>query len=60
MKAVRDQGEEGLYARPRPGAPPRLTAQQLRQVPELLSHGAEAYGFKGQVSTCGRVAKVIG
>ena len=60
MKAVRDQGEVGLHARPRPGAPPRLTALELRQVPEFLSQGAETYGFKGQVWTCARVAKVIG
>lgn len=28
-------------------------------VPELLWHGAEAYGFRGSVWTCGRIAKVI-
>ena len=60
MKTVREQGGQGLRARPHPGALPKLTSPQLLQVPEFLSHGAEAYGFKGQVWTCARVAKVIG
>lgn len=29
------------------------------QIPEFLWHGPEAYGFRGAVWTCGRVAKVI-
>jgi transposase len=28
-------------------------------IPEFLSHGAEAYGFRGEVWTCARVAQVI-
>jgi DDE superfamily endonuclease len=28
-------------------------------IPELLSHGAEAYGFRGEFWTCTRVATVI-
>jgi transposase len=28
-------------------------------IPELLSHGAEAYGFQGEFWTCTRVATVI-
>jgi len=28
-------------------------------IPELLWHGAEAYGFRGLVWTCGRIAQVI-
>ena len=28
-------------------------------IPEFLWHGAEAYGFRGEVWTCGRIAKVI-
>lgn len=39
MKVVRDQGEAGLRARPRPGAPPRLTPRQLGQVPEFCRMG---------------------
>lgn len=28
-------------------------------MPELLERGAEAYGFRGQVWTCKRIAEVI-
>lgn len=59
MAAVREHGEDGLLARPHKGAAPRLTSDQLRLVPEFLSHGAEAYGFRGEVWTCARVAAVI-
>ncbi len=30
-----------------PGCQPRLTSEQLNQLPELLERGAEAYGFRG-------------
>lgn len=59
MKLVSEEGVAGLQARPRPGAPRRLTDEQLYMLPEFLSHGAEAYGFHGQVWTCARVSKVI-
>jgi transposase len=36
-----------------------LTADQKRLIPEFLWHGPEAYGFRGQVWTCARIAKVI-
>src|SRR5215204_4219769 len=58
MAAVREHGEDGLLARPHKGATPRLTPERLRLVPEFLSHGAEAYGFRGEVWTCARVAEV--
>jgi hypothetical protein len=44
---------------PRPGHPPKLTAAQKRLIPEFLWHGAEAYGFRGEVWTCARIAQVI-
>jgi transposase len=56
---VRDNGPEALRARPTPGRAPRLNTDQVRSIPELLWHGPEAYGFRGQVWTCARVAKVI-
>ena len=59
IKRVHEQGEEGLHARPRLGAPPKLTAAQKELIPEFLSHGAESYGFRGEGWTCGRVAQVI-
>jgi transposase len=56
---VRDGGPEALRAHPSPGHPPRLSAAQKRLIPEFLWHGAEAYGFRGEVWTCARVAQVI-
>lgn len=59
MSAVRERGDEALLAHPHLGAPARLTEQQRSQIPAFLSHGAEAYGFRGQLWTCARVARVI-
>ena len=42
-----------------PGHPPKLSDAQKRLIPEFLWHGAEAYGFRGQVWTCARIALVI-
>jgi transposase len=52
-------GPEALMSHPSAGCPPKLTAAQLGMLPELLWHGAEAYGFRGDVWTCARVAQVI-
>jgi transposase len=52
-------GSVALLARRSPGHPPKLTADQKRLIPEFLWHGAEAYGFRGQVWTCARIATVI-
>lgn len=52
-------GRQALRSRPIPGRPCGLTADQKKLIPEFLWHGAESYGFKGQVWTCFRVAKVI-
>ena len=57
MKRVAQEGEEGL--RPHKGAVPRLTTEEKAQLPEFLSLDAEAYGFRGAVWTCERVAAVI-
>jgi transposase len=51
--------EEGLRRHPAPGPTPKLTPDQLAQVPTLLDRGAEAYGFRGQAWTCKRVGEVI-
>lgn len=59
MKCVAQEGEDGLRARPHKGATPRLTSEEKAQLPEFLSLGAEAYGFRGEVWTCERVATVI-
>jgi transposase len=59
MKAAREEGEAGLQARLQPGATPRLSEAELALLPELLAAGAEAYGFRGEVWTCARVAVAI-
>jgi transposase len=59
MKAVREHGDRGLQARLHKGATPRLTPEQKALLPDYLSHGAEAYGFRGEVWTCARVATLI-
>src|SRR4051812_40087230 len=59
LARARQGGPEALLARPAPGRPPKLSPRQMRLIPEFLWHGAEAYGFRGQVWTCARVARVI-
>ena len=41
------------------GRTPKLTAQQIRLIPDFLWHGPEPYGFRGDVWTCDRVAGVL-
>lgn len=52
-------GRAALLSRPIPGRPAGLSPRQRRMIPEFLWHGPEAYGFRGSVWTCARVAKVI-
>jgi transposase len=57
--AARHGGVDALRTHPAPGPLPRLTPEQKRLIPEFLWQGPEAYGFRGQVWTCARIAKVI-
>jgi transposase len=41
------------------GPKPRLSAEQVNQLPTLLSQGAEHFGFRGDVWTRARVAAII-
>jgi transposase len=59
LARARHEGPEALLARPAPGPSPKLSPQQTRLIPEFLWHGAEAYGFRGEVWTCARIAAVI-
>src|SRR5215211_344971 len=59
MTRVATEGDEALCARPHPGATPKLRPEQLKLLPEFLSHGAEAYDFRGELWTCARIAEVI-
>lgn len=59
LAAARGGDAAALRARRRSGAPSRLTPAQRALIPELLWHGAEAYGFRGEVWTGARGAAVI-
>jgi transposase len=59
LARVRVGGIEALLDHPSPGHPSELSPEQRALIPEFLWHGPEAYGFRGQVWTCARVAKVI-
>ncbi len=59
LKRAREEGPDALRHRPPPGAPRRLSADQLAQLPDLLQRGPQAYGFRGELWTRGRIAAVI-
>ena len=59
LSLARRDGFEALCARPHPGTHSRLTVEQKRLIADFLWHGPEAYGFRGEVWTCRRVAKVL-
>lgn len=56
---ARRDGPIALLSQSRPGAPAKLEQDRMGLIPDFLGHGAEAYGFRGEVWTCARVAKVI-
>lgn len=59
LRRAREGGVEALQRHPAKGPSPKLTAEQLSQLPTLLAPGAEAYGYRGQVWTTKRVAELI-
>jgi transposase len=59
LSAARRGGAAAICSRPRRGAIPMLTPAQRDLIPDFLWHGTEAYGFRGEVWTCARVAQVI-
>ena len=59
LNAARQGGPDALRSRLRPGPAGKLLPGQRYLIADCLRHGAEAYGFRGDVWTCGRVAKVI-
>lgn len=60
IASARRGGPEALQSHPRPGAIPKLTDEQLSLLPDFLWHGPDAYGLRGEVWTCARIAGVIG
>ena|SRR5438093_373832 len=59
LTRARERGVATLHHRPSLGRPPKLTPDQLAHLPALLGRGAEAFGFRGDLWTCPRVAAVI-
>jgi transposase len=59
LRRAQAQGVSALRPQPRRGPQPRLTPDQLAQLPTLLSRGPAAFGFRGEVWIAARVARVI-
>ncbi len=59
IKKAKMGGADALRHQPPPGPQPKLTNEQLAQLPSLLAKGAQYYGFRGQVWTTARVAVLI-
>lgn len=59
IKKRKEEGTSSLRAHPHTGRRAELSDSQKQLIPDLLSHGAEAYGFRGNLWTCRRVKKVI-
>jgi transposase len=59
LAVAKQKGANALLAHPTAGHPPKLSDAQKRLIPEFLWHGAEAYGFRGEVWTCARIAQVV-
>src|SRR5215469_9516077 len=56
LAAAASAGPDALRSRPIAGHPTKLTTEQRHWLPDFLWHGAEAYGFRGDVWTCARIA----
>jgi transposase len=53
------KGKDGLKSIGKPGPKPQLTPEKLKLVEKALLRGPNAYGFKTQIWTLGRIASVI-
>lgn len=59
LRVAHREGPDALRSHPPEGRASRLTVEQVQLIPDFLWHGAEAYGFRGDVWTCRRVAGVL-
>jgi transposase len=58
-RAWKEQGSEGLAAKPHPGPARQLSDDDLVRLEKLLLAGAHKAGFASELWTCARVAEVI-
>jgi len=56
LSRARREGVAGLYECNTPGPKRRLMAEQRGRLPELIGHGAETYGLRGDTWTRKQVA----
>jgi len=59
LAAAAEGGPDCLRSRLHPGPAGKLLPGQRELIADFLWHGAEAYGFRGDVWTCDRVRQVI-
>jgi len=59
MAAYRASGDDGLNSKPHPGAKPKLSARRERSVLSWLAKSPQAFGYKTDLWTTGRLAEVI-
>ncbi len=52
-------GVRALHAQPRSGRPSRISGEQLRVLPELLTRGAQSFGYDTDLWTTDRVVDVL-
>ena len=58
-EAYDERGEEGLNAKPHPGAKPKLSDRQRDRLAQELLKGPGAHGYSTELWTLRRVAEVI-
>ncbi len=58
-EAYRQAGRSGLKAKPITGRPPKLVARDLDRLVELLRQGPRAHGYRADLWTTARIAKLI-
>ena len=58
-EAYRQGGRGGLKAKPITGRPPKLVARDIGRLVQLLSEGPRAHGYRSDLWTTARIAKLI-
>lgn len=57
--AWKKEGNKGLLAKGRPGAPPKLSKKELKKVEASLMRGPRYHGYETELWTLERIAKLI-